>query len=130
MPVNKVIYGGTTLIDLTADTVNHSTLLSGVTAHDKRGNMIIGTITGIGTDTYTPSRSNQIIQCGQYLWGAQTIKGDSNLVAENIKKGVSIFGVKGTANVVDEVTELPTAGAENKNRLIIYNNILYICKEV
>ena len=129
MPVNKVIYGGTTLIDLTADTVNHSTLLSGITAHDKSGNTVIGTITGIGASTYTPSTSNQIIQSGQYLWGAQTIKGDSNLVAKNIKKGVSIFGVTGTANVVDEVTELPTAGAENKNRLIIYNNILYICKE-
>lgn len=28
--------------------------------------------------------------------GVQTIKGDSNLVAENIKSGVSIFGVIGT----------------------------------
>jgi hypothetical protein len=30
------------------------------------------------------------------LTGAQTIKGDSNLVPENIKSGVSIFGVTGT----------------------------------
>lgn len=130
MSVNKVIYGGTTLIDLTADTVTPSALLSGIAAHDKSGNTIIGTIPGIGPDTYTPSTSNQIIQSGQYLWGAQTIKGDSNLVAENIKKGVSIFRVAGTANVVDEVTELPTASAENKNRLVIYNDTLYICKEV
>lgn len=47
--------------------------------------------------TYTPGTSNQVIAAGKYLSGAQTIKGDVNLVAENIKSGVSIFGVNGTA---------------------------------
>lgn len=46
--------------------------------------------------TYTPSTSNQTIAASQYLSGAQTIKGDANLVAGNIKSGVSIFGVTGT----------------------------------
>lgn len=46
--------------------------------------------------TYTPSTSNQTISSGYYLTGAQTIKGDSNLVASNIKSGVSIFGVSGS----------------------------------
>lgn len=46
--------------------------------------------------TYTPGTSNQTIGSGQYLSGAQTIKGDSNLVAGNIRSGVSIFGVTGT----------------------------------
>lgn len=46
--------------------------------------------------TYTPGTSNQTIAAGTYCSGAQTIKGDSNLVAANIKKGVSIFGVTGT----------------------------------
>ena len=46
--------------------------------------------------TITPSTSNQTIAAGQYLAGAQTIKGDGNLSAGNIKKGVSIFGVTGT----------------------------------
>ena len=46
--------------------------------------------------TYTPSAINQIISSGYYLTGTQTIKGDSNLVASNIKSGVSIFGVNGT----------------------------------
>lgn len=41
--VNKVVYGGTTLIDLTADTVTSSALLSGVTAHNKAGAPVIGT---------------------------------------------------------------------------------------
>lgn len=46
--------------------------------------------------TYTPTTSNQTISSGTYLTGTQTIKGDSNLVASNIKSGTSIFGVTGT----------------------------------
>lgn len=43
--VNKVLYGGQTLIDLTADTVTAGDLIAGVTAHDKSGAVIIGTDT-------------------------------------------------------------------------------------
>lgn len=46
--------------------------------------------------TYTPTTSNQTIAAGTYCSGVQTIVGDSNLVAENIAEGVSIFGVTGT----------------------------------
>ena len=46
--------------------------------------------------TYTPSTSNQTIAAGTYLTGKQTIKGDANLKAANIKSGVSIFGISGT----------------------------------
>ena len=46
--------------------------------------------------TITPGTSNQTIASGTYLTGAQTIKGDANLVAGNIKSGVSIFGVAGS----------------------------------
>lgn len=34
MAINKVIYGGETLIDLTSDTVTADKILSGFTAHD------------------------------------------------------------------------------------------------
>lgn len=43
MAINKVEYGGNTLIDLTSDSVTSESLLSGVTAHDKSGNPITGT---------------------------------------------------------------------------------------
>ena len=46
--------------------------------------------------TYTPTTSNQTIAAGTYCSGVQTIKGDANLVAGNIKSGVSIFGVSGS----------------------------------
>lgn len=43
MAINKVIYGGETLIDLTGDTVTADKILSGFTAHDKAGEPITGT---------------------------------------------------------------------------------------
>lgn len=53
-------------------------------------------LTTKGATTYTPSTTAQTIASGTYLIGTQTISGDSNLVAENIKKDVNIFGVTGT----------------------------------
>ena len=49
-----------------------------------------------GSTTYTPTTSDLTISSGLYLTGNQIIKGDSNLKSENIKSGVSIFGVSGT----------------------------------
>lgn len=46
--------------------------------------------------TITPGTANKTIASGRYLTGTQTIKGDANLVAGNIKSGVSIFGVAGS----------------------------------
>ena len=43
--ISKVVYGGKTLIDLTADTVTADKLLSTYTAHDKSGAPITGTCT-------------------------------------------------------------------------------------
>lgn len=44
MAFNKVVYNGNTLIDLTEDTVTPETLAVGVTAHDKSGAPIVGTM--------------------------------------------------------------------------------------
>ena len=43
---NKIIYNGTTLIDLTGDTVTTATLAQGYTAHDATGALITGSMTG------------------------------------------------------------------------------------
>lgn len=45
MSVNKVVYGGKTLIDLTGDTVTADKLLSGITAHGKDGELVTGACT-------------------------------------------------------------------------------------
>lgn len=44
MAVNKVVYNGQTLVDLTGDTVTAATLAEGVTAHDASGNEVTGTM--------------------------------------------------------------------------------------
>ena len=41
--VNKIVYGNTVLIDLTADTVTDDKILTSYTAHDASGNVITGT---------------------------------------------------------------------------------------
>lgn len=43
--ISKVVYGGKTLIDLTADTVTADKILKGATAHDKSGAPIVGACT-------------------------------------------------------------------------------------
>ena len=56
--VNKVVYGGKVLVDLTADTVTAGDLHEGVTAHDKSGATITGTDTrdsDTSADTATAS---------------------------------------------------------------------------
>ena len=42
--VSKVIYDGTTLIDISSDTVTPASLLEGYTAHNSAGQLITGTL--------------------------------------------------------------------------------------
>ena len=57
---------------------------------------LTASVTTKAAATYTPTTTDQSIAASTYLTGAQTIKGDANLVADNIKSGVTIFGVSGT----------------------------------
>ena len=57
MAVNKVVYGTTVLVDLTADRVSPATLLRGVTAHDAAGEYITG--------TYEPGGSTVHVETGE-----------------------------------------------------------------
>lgn len=66
--------------------------------------------------TYTPTAERQIISAGTYCTGQQTIEGDADLVAGNIKSGVNIFGVSGT------YTSDATAAADN----ILYGETAYV----
>ena len=71
-------------------------VLNGKTFTSSAGLKVTGSIPSKTAATYTPGTADQTIASGQYLSGAQTVKGDANLVAGNIKSGVSIFGVAGT----------------------------------
>ena len=57
------------------------------------------TIKGLPTypaQTITPGTNNQVLSSGRLLAGDQNILGDVKLIPDNIKNGVSIFGVNGT----------------------------------
>lgn len=69
--------------------------LSKVTVNAISSTYIGSDVTKKSAATYIPKTTDQSIASGQYLSGTQTIKGDANLVAGNIKSGVSIFGVTG-----------------------------------
>lgn len=61
--INKVVFGNDTLIDLTADTVTASDVLSGVTAHDRSGAPITGSC------TYDADTSDATASAGEILSG-------------------------------------------------------------
>lgn len=71
---------------------NEVTIYKGYQSTQKK--LTVGT--ALTTQTYTPGTADQIIAADMYTTGAQVIKGDSNLLPENIKKGVTIFGIVGT----------------------------------
>ena len=59
--INKIIYSGTTLIDLTEDTITTSDLAYGKTAHDKYGAIIIGTNTNDSNTTNATASASEIL---------------------------------------------------------------------
>lgn len=88
--------------DTSQVTATAATVRSGYKFVNSSGQLITGTIPSKGAQTYTPKTYKQTISSGQYLSGTQIIQGDGNLIPSNIKSGVSIFGVSGTASVVKE----------------------------
>lgn len=82
-------------LDTSDATATAGDIVSGKTAY-VNGSLVTGSITEKSAQEYIPSTFDQTIAANQYLSGIQTIKGDENLLAENIKSGVTIFGVVGT----------------------------------
>ena len=62
MAINKVVYDGNTLIDLTEDDVTPDTLSAGVRAHDASGNVIVGTARGVSVDSAMSDTSTNPVQ--------------------------------------------------------------------
>lgn len=72
--VSKVIYGNTTIMDISDDTVNASALLSGYTAHGADGAPITGNC------TYDADTKDATALVGEILYGKTAYKNGSKLI--------------------------------------------------
>lgn len=97
MAVNKVIYGGNVLIDLTADTVTADKLAEGVTAHDQSGAPITGTC------TYDVDSSDATVQVAEMLIGKTAYARGTKLTGTMPNNGA----VSGEISTVDEQYTIP-----------------------
>lgn len=104
---------GTNVLTLTKTVSVTPSVTAGYIASGTAGNASVSlsaTVTTKAAATITPTTSNQTIASGTYLTGTQTISGDADLVAGNIKAGVSIFGVAGSLSAAtisqDGVTKI------------------------
>lgn len=89
--VNKVIYGGNTLIDLTGDTVTADKILSGYKAHAASGAPITGTC------PYDADTSDATATAAEILSGKTAYKNGSKLTGTMPNRG----SVTGTISTID-----------------------------
>lgn len=93
---------GTNTITLKKTVSVTPTVTAGYVASGTAGNssvQLTASVTTKAAATITPGTTDQTISAGTYLTGAQTVKGDSNLQAQNIVQGKTIFNIAGTAVV-------------------------------
>lgn len=95
---------GTNTLTLTKSVSITPTVTAGYISAGTAGNVSVALTASVTTKaaaTITPGVTNQTIASGTYLTGTQTIAGDADLVAANIKNGVQIFGVTGSYTGLD-----------------------------
>jgi len=88
--INKVVYGSTTLLDLTDTTATASEVLSGYSFHDKTGALVQGSKTiDLTTVTVTPTNTTQVIAPGDEYY----------LNIENMAPSTSSMGIGSIWNI-------------------------------
>ena len=96
MAINKVIYGGNTLIDLTGDSVTKDKLLAGYTAHDKSGEVIEGTcLFDVDSTDATVTKAEMLDGKTAYARGSQVVGTMKNngAVSANISSKDEVFTI-------------------------------------
>lgn len=94
--VNKIVYGNTVLIDLTADTVTEDKILASYTAHDASGNIITGTCNfDVNSQDATVKVAEMLIGKTAYargtkLTGTMPNNGSISLTISEVNEEVSV----------------------------------------
>ena len=83
MAVNKVVYNGRTLVDLTEDTVSAENTLSGVIGHGADGKAFTGAIPKVAGGVIMPGEEAQVAaKAGSYLLGDIVVAAASGRMTE------------------------------------------------
>lgn len=124
MSINKVIYGNEELVNLTDDTVTKDVLLNGVTAHDKKGTSITGTLFSGFPDTVTISKVTQPTAVNKkekniVKYGNKTL---IDLSGDTVTENELLFGYKchrkdGTIILGNFLKDYPSSHAFSENLL-------------
>lgn len=109
MAINKVIYGGDVLIDLTGDTITPDKLASGVKAHDASGEQITG------TNTYDADTQDATAGIAEILAGKTAYVRGEKLTGTMRNNG----GVTGTISTKDGVYTVPQGFHDGSGKVSI-----------
>lgn len=95
MAVNKVVYGSTVLIDLTADTVTADKILTNYTAHDQSGAVITGTC------DFDVNSGDATVQVAEMLTGKTAYARGAKLTGTMPNNGAVTLTI---SNLTDEIS--------------------------
>lgn len=121
MAVSKVIYAGDTLIDLTEDTVTPETLAKGITAHDKTGAPIVGTMESGGSGGGAPDLPDGYMHAGYIRFNDAQIV-DTGIIGTQDTKikviftreddaGMYLYGCASSGNTASITAYLSSSGS-------------------
>lgn len=106
MAVNKVIYGGTTLVDLTGDTVTAADLADGVKATGADGNPIVGLMQKVTIDAELSTTSTNPVQNKVIAEALENVGGE---VASNADIDAAL-NLAGTGTIPSGVVSITQGG--------------------
>lgn len=109
MAINKIIYGGDTLIDLTGDTVTAADVLTGVTFHLPSGE------SGTGSCAYDSDTSEDTAQVAEILSGKTAHARGAQLTGTMTNNG----GVTGTISTKDGEYTVPQGYHDGSGKVSI-----------